>query len=152
MDRLLQRHAQLRAVINEPISHFDSPAILQARSRAMIDVLLAAGADINGRSRWWAGGFGLLDSASPELSAYAVERGATMTPHAAARLGLLNQLETLVAGDPALVHARGGDGQTPLHFSSTVAVADYLLDHGADIDARDIDHESTPAQYMIDSR
>jgi ankyrin repeat protein len=152
MDRLLQRHAQLRAAINEPISHFDSPAIVQARSRAMIDVLLAAGADINGRSRWWAGGFGLLDSASPELSAYAVERGATMTPHAAARLGLLGPLETLVAGDPALVHARGGDGQTPLHFSSTVAVADYLLDHGADIDARDIDHESTPAQYMIDSR
>jgi ankyrin repeat protein len=152
MGRLLQQHAQLRAVINEPISHFDSPAILQARSRAMIDVLLAAGADINGRSRWWAGGFGLLDSASPGLSAYAVERGATMTPHAAARLGLLDQLETLVAADPALVHARGGDGQTPLHFASTVAVADYLLDHGADINARDIDHESTPAQYMIDSR
>ncbi len=153
MERLLLRHAQLRAAINEPISHFDSPAIVQARSRAMIDVLLAAGADINARSQWWAGGFGLLDSASPELSAYAIERGATMTPHAAARLGRLGeQLETLVAADPALVHARGGDGQTPLHFASTVAVADYLLDHGADINARDVDHESTPAQYMIDSR
>jgi ankyrin repeat protein len=48
-----------------------------------------------------------------------------------------------------LVHARGGDGQTPLHFASTVEVAEFLLDHGADIDARDIDHESTPAQYML---
>jgi ankyrin repeat protein len=27
-----------------------------------------------------------------------------------------------------------------------------LLDHGADIDARDIDHESTPAQWMIGDR
>ena len=25
-----------------------------------------------------------------------------------------------------------------------------MLDHGADIDARDIDHESTPAQYLLD--
>ena len=152
MARLLQSHPELRAAINKPITSFDSPAIVRARSRAMLDVLLAAGADINGRSQWWAGGFGLLDSASPELSAYAVERGATMTAHAAARLGLLPQLQTLIAGDPALVHARGGDGQTPLHFASTVAIADYLLDHGADINARDIDHESTPAQYMLESR
>jgi ankyrin repeat protein len=26
---------------------------------------------------------------------------------------------------------------------------EYLLEHGADIDARDIDHESTPAQYLV---
>ena len=31
-------------------------------------------------------------------------------------------------------------------------VAAYLLDQGAEIDARDIDHESTPAQYMVDDR
>ena len=47
---------------------------------------------------------------------------------------------------------RGGDGKTPLHFARTIEVASYLLDHGADIDARDIDHESTPAQYMLDHR
>ena len=51
-----------------------------------------------------------------------------------------------------MVHARGGDGKTPLHCASTVQVADFLLDQGADIDARDIDHESTPAQYMVDDR
>ncbi len=50
---------------------------------------------------------------------------------------------------PALVQARGGDGQTPLHVASTVAIAQLLLDRGADIDARDIDHESTPAQYLV---
>jgi ankyrin repeat protein len=31
-------------------------------------------------------------------------------------------------------------------------MAAYLLDQGADIDARDVDHESTPAQYMVRSR
>src|SRR5205823_11456519 len=31
-------------------------------------------------------------------------------------------------------------------------ITKFLLDHGADIDARDIDHESTPAQWMIRER
>ena len=50
------------------------------------------------------------------------------------------------------MHARGGDGQTPLHFATTIDVAQLLLDHGADIDARDVDHESTPAQCMVRDR
>jgi ankyrin repeat protein len=50
------------------------------------------------------------------------------------------------------VHACGGDGQTPLHFASSVPIAEYLLQHGADIDARDVDHESTPAQWMLRER
>src|SRR5205814_7129514 len=48
-----------------------------------------------------------------------------------------------------VVHTRGGDGQTPLHFASTVEVASFLLENSADIDALDVDHESTPAQYML---
>ncbi len=149
---LLERHPELKANINEPLADFDSPVILGVRSREMLDVLLAAGADINAKSRWWAGGFGLIHSASPELSAYAIERGAIVDVHAAARLGLLEKLMELVAADPELVHARGGDGQTPLHFASTVEIAKYLLDHGAAIDARDGDHESTPTQYMVRDR
>jgi ankyrin repeat protein len=86
------------------------------------------------------------------LAAYAIRRGAIVDAHAAARLGLLDRLRELIAADPALVHAPGGDGQTPLHFASTVVIADFLLDHGANIDARDVDHESTPAQYMIRDR
>ncbi|TMQ00196.1 MAG: ankyrin repeat domain-containing protein, partial [Verrucomicrobia bacterium] len=83
---------------------------------------------------------------------YAIQRGAVVDAHAAARLGLIDRLRELISTNPSLVHARGGDGQTPLHFASTVEVAQYLLDHGADIDARDVDHESTPAQYMIRDR
>ncbi len=67
--QLLKRYPQLRAMVNEPMADFDSQAITHVRSRAMLDVLLEAGADINAKSRWWAGGFGLLDCAKPELAA-----------------------------------------------------------------------------------
>lgn len=150
--QLLERHPSLKARIDEPVEAFDSPVLTQARSREMLDVLLAAGADLDVRSRWWAGGFGLLDTADPDLARYAIERGATVTVHAAARLGLLDRLRELLQADPSLVHARGGDGQTPLHFAGTVAAAELLLAHGADIDARDVDHESTPVQYMVRDR
>jgi ankyrin repeat protein len=149
---ILDRHPQLKALINEPVGPFDSPAIVNVCSNEMLDVLLDAGANVNARSRWWAGGFGLLDSAGPELAAYAIERGALVDVQAAARLGMMDRLRELIARDPSAVHARGGDGQTPLHFASTVEVAAYLLDHGGNIDARDVDHESTPAQYMVKER
>jgi ankyrin repeat protein len=150
--QVLDRHPELKAKINGPVGPFDSPAIAGARSPEMVDVLLDAGADINAKSTWWAGGFGLLDSASPELAAHAIRRGAFVDIHAAARLGMLDRVKELIASDAGLVSARGGDGQTPLHFASTVEIAAYLLDRGAHMDARDIDHESTPAQYMIDDR
>lgn len=150
--RLLDLFPDFKARINDPIGGFDTPAITQVRSRAMLDVLLDAGADINARSKWWAGGFGLLDCASPELAEYAIERGATITVHAAARLGLIDKLRTMISADPALVAVPGGDGQTPLHFAATIEIAAYLLENGADIDARDIDHESTAAQYMVAKR
>ena len=149
---LLERHPGLKAMVNEPVGPFDSPAIVNARSREMLDVLLDAGADINARSRWWAGGFGLLDSASSGLAAYAIERGALVDAHAAARLGMMHRLRELIALDADVVHARGGDGQTPLHFAATVEAAALLLDHGAEIDSRDVDHESTPAQHMMSDR
>jgi len=149
---LLERHPALRARINEPLGDFDSPIISCARSPLMLDVLLDAGADINAKSRWWAGGFGLLHTAPPQLATYAITRGAIVDVHAAARLGMLEKLRDLVSANPQLVKTRGGDGQMPLHFASTVEVAEYLLQHGAEIDARDIDHESTAAQYMVRDR
>ena len=153
----LDRYPELKAALDAPMAGapFDQQALLIAvnkGNRATIEVLLGAGADINVRSRWWAGGFGVLDSAAPALVPFLLERGATLDAHAAARLGMREALETLLSARPALVHARGGDGQTPLHFASTVEVAQLLLDRGADIDARDIDHESTPAQYMVGER
>jgi hypothetical protein len=149
---LLQEHPEAKALINEPIGPFDSPAINAARSPEMLDVLLEAGADINAKSRWWAGGFGILDGAEPDLARYAIERGAIVDVHAAARLGMIEKLKELVGTDKSLVHARGGDGQMPLHFASTIPIAEFLLGNGADIDALDVDHESTPAQWMVKER
>jgi ankyrin repeat protein len=152
MRQLLHRHPELKAMLHQPLLAFDSFPINHVRSRAMLDVLLEAGADINARSRWWAGGFGLLDFAAPDLAAYAISRGATVDAHAAARLGMLDHLKELIAANPNLVHAPGGDGQTPLHFAASIPIAQFLLDHGAKIDALDVDHESTPAQYMLRDR
>ncbi len=154
---LLRQHAALRARINDPFPEipFDGTALLcavQRGDRALIDVLLEAGADINGRSHWWAGGFGVLDTAAPDLVPFLLERGARMDAHAAARLGRLGDLERIVRADPDAVRARGGDGQTPLHVAAGVEVARFLLDRGAEIDALDVDHESTPAQYLVGDR
>ena len=150
--RVLQQYPVLKARINEPVGDFGAPLINHVHSSAMLDAMLDAGADINSRSNWKPGSFGLLDLARPEVAAHAIQRGAIVTVHAAARLGMMEKLKELIDADPQLVHARGGDGQTPLHFASTVEVAEYLLDHGADMEARDLDHESTPAQYMLHER
>ena len=149
---LLQSSAELRARINDPAGDFGSPPIVNVRSKAMLDLLIEYGADINAKSKWWAGGFNLLQSAPLDVAQYAVTRGATVDIHAAARLGLIDRLRELIGKDPALVHARGGDGQTPLHFAANEEVAAFLLERGANIDARDIDHQSTPAQWMLGDR
>jgi hypothetical protein len=150
--QLLRLHPELKSLVREPVFAFDSPAVLHAKTREMLDVLLEAGADINARSRWWAGGFGVLDNAAPDLAAYAISRGARVDANAAAHVGMLDKLRELLDADPSLVHARGGDGQTPLHVAATPDIADFLLDRGAEIDALDVDHESTPAMYAVRDR
>ncbi len=153
---VLQRYPELTPKLNDtmPGLHFGATPLLAAvpcANRDMIDALLEAGADINQKSHWWAGGFGVLDD-DRGLAPFLIERGARVDVHAAAKLGMIDVLERLVREDEGVVHARGGDGQTPLHVAQTVEVARWLLDHGADVDARDVDHESTPAQYMIRDR
>jgi ankyrin repeat protein len=154
VQQLLESHPELRATIDEPLPDYGFGqhalfAAVQRSDRRTIDVLLRAGADIRKRTEWWTGGFGVLDDCDPSLVGFLSERGAVMNAHATARLGRMEQLSNLIAADPEIVHARGGDGQTPLHFASTIEIAELLLDQGADIDALDVDHESTPAQYML---
>jgi ankyrin repeat protein len=151
---VLHNHSELKAGLNEPLANYGDgmPALLaavQRSDRPTIDVLLQAGADINARSRFWAGGLSVLDECSPELASFLIERGAAVDAHSAARLGMLEKLRELVAADPAAAAARGPQGQTPLHYASTVEIARFLLDHGAQMDVRDLLHESTPAQHML---
>ncbi|HTK54309.1 MAG TPA: hypothetical protein VL308_20595 [Gemmatimonadaceae bacterium] len=151
--RLFQQYPQLPARINDPVFSFNSPAIVaHANDLPIVEVLLEFGADPNRRSAWWAGGFHALHSATGAAAERLIAAGAVPDACAAANLDRPDILVRLLAEDPARVHERGGDGQTPLHFARSRAVADLLLDAGADIDARDVDHRATPAQWMLDRR
>ncbi len=123
---------------------------------AMIDLLLAHGADIDRKSAWWAGGFAPIHSIfwshHESLGPALIERGATVNTHASAGLGLTDRLIEILDRDPELIREAGPDGQQPLHFAATPVIAELLLERGAEIDARDIDHESTPAQWAARSR
>ena len=155
--RVLDRFPDLKSRLDEPLAGhaFGALPIVEAAGhgdREIVALLVRSGADINAVNHWWAGGFGVLDGSPPPMTDFLLGQGAIMTAHAAARLGLLEDLERIVSADPSVVRKRGGDGQTPLHFASTIDVARFLVDHGADIDARCVDHESTPAQWMIRDR
>jgi Ankyrin repeats (many copies)/Ankyrin repeat len=150
---LLAARPALRQHINRPLFHFGAQAIVAAKDhREMVGTLLEFGADINVRSDWWAGGFGVLDGTDLQQAAWLIDRGAVVDIHAAAWLGMIDRVKEWLANDPSLVHAPGGDGQRPLHFARTKEIIDLLLDSGADINARDVDHQATAAQYKIRER
>ena len=152
---LFERHAAARAMIDAPVFPFDSPALAHFSGGddvALIDVLLEFGADPNRRTDWWAGGFHPLHGAGPRVAERLIRAGAEVDACAAAHLDRIDLLRALLDDDPARVGERGGDGQTPLHFARSRAVADLLLERGADIDACDVDHRSTPAQWMLERK
>lgn len=121
----------------------------QRNDRPMLDLLLKRGADIDGRSDWSLGSFGALDFADDETSQFLLRRGATLTAHAAARLGMASELRRIIERNPDAIQERGGDGQYPLHFAKTPEIVDILVDAGADMDARDLDHCGTTAQTLV---
>ncbi|QJR37675.1 ankyrin repeat domain-containing protein [Gemmatimonas groenlandica] len=148
---LFAQHAEFRPMINAPAFPFDAPAIVaNANNLAMLEVLLEFGADPNARSAWWAGPFHALHVATGAAAERLLAAGAIPDACAAAHLDDADLLASMIGADPACVHERGGDGQTPLHFARSRGVIDLLLRAGADIDARDVDHRATPAEWMLD--
>lgn len=150
--RVLSSSKEARETVNEPVFGFDSPALVSVAGDGdieIVDVLLEFGADPNRKSDWWAGGFHALYAARGAIADRLIAAGAVPDACAAAQLDRPDLLAHILRDDPARVHERGGDGQTPLHFARSRAVVDMLLDAGADIDARDIDHRSTPAEWML---
>ena len=149
--RIFKANPHLQRLINEPVFDFDSPALVAfSGNMNMLDVLLEFGADPNRRSNWWAGGFHPLHTATGAVADRLIAAGAVPDACAAANLDRPELLARLLAEDSRRVHERGGDGQTPLHFARSQEVVDMLLDAGADIDARDIDHRATAAEWMLD--
>ena len=148
--QLRSSRAELQKIINEPIFAFDAPALNTAGDNlGVTEALLEIGADPNRRSAWRAGGFHPLHVASPEVAERLLAAGSIPDACALAHLDRYDDLVAMLDEDPPRVHERGGDGQTPLHFARSIRVADLLLARGADIDARDNDHRSTAAEWML---
>jgi ankyrin repeat protein len=145
IDALTRAHPHL---MNAPNTR---PPLLAARSVAIAEHLLSRGANIESVSRHWAGGMDTR-SVAETVGKFLVERGASLTPHVAAGLGWVDRLADMLTADPSLIDAKGVDACTPLHFARDVETASLLLARGARIDARDEDHESTPAQWLIGDR
>src|SRR5215831_12581059 len=103
------------------------PPLSVTRSLSMAERLLALGADVKVVGQWWASGFETR-KVDTNVARFLVERGAGLTAHAAAGLGLVERLKEMLDADPALIHSKGGDGCTPLHFSRNAAVARLLLE------------------------
>ncbi len=149
--KLVRQSSAAGALLDAPLFSFGGTPLSQAlHHRSMLDTLLELGADPNRRSDWWAGGFHLLHSATGAAAERLMDAGAVPDACGAANLDRIDLLRRILDEDPPRVHERGGDGQTPLHFARSRAVVDLLLERGADIDARDVDHRSTPAEWMLD--
>jgi len=152
---LLAEHSFLKETLDAPLFAFGSPAIriaVDQKNRPMIDLLLEAGANINQRSKWEPGSFGVLDNVGEELGQYLMERGARLDVHSAAGLGKVAELRRMLDIDPSLVNKRGGDGGIPLHFAKNLEIAELLLERGADVHIRDLDHGSTAAMWRVQNR
>ena len=127
----------------------DAPAIVHsAGDRDMVDVLLEFGADVNARSFWWAGGLAALHHVTgrmvgfnEEMAAYLINRGADVDAWSSAGLGMLDRLSEIV-------NRPGRNGMRPLQYSATAEIAQLLLDHGGDIDARCMDHHGTVGPWL----
>lgn len=136
---------------------FNASAMLAAAMSGkteMVDLLLQHGASPDDGSDWWAGSFSPLITAinrkDANMTAHLIARGATVTAYEAAAMGDIVRLNAILDENPDSVNMRAGDGQTPLHLAANRETASLLLNRGADIEAKDVDHESTPVQYAID--
>ena len=122
--------------------------------RGVVDALLDNGADIEAMGAYGATPLQIVARrfsyfADDAVARYLVERGATVDIHSAVGLGGMRRVRAFVTADPDAVHATTRKGRTPLHYAHTPDMADFLLGQGADIDSRDTEKHSSPAQWAL---
>jgi len=138
----------VKAELKEVVFPYGVPPLAACRSVEMMEVLIDLGEAPKDVGKWWAPGF-QTHGIDQDVARTLVERGAQLTVHAAAGLGLVDELEAMIKEKPELVSSLGGDEATLLHFARDVATAELLLKCGVPIDARDGDHDSTAAQWAV---
>lgn len=147
---LFSHHPELAEKVNAQLFAFDSSAIFSSRNNVeMVDLLLKHGADINAKTGWSAGGFGILEDVAPEVAGPLIQRGANVDIWAAVGLDDVERVLELLDQEPKLVTAPGGDGVHPLHYAGNESMVDLLISRGAEVNARCLDHGSTPLQYRV---
>src|SRR3954471_19320561 len=102
---LLATHYEVRGAVNDPIGAFGGrPIAMVKKHLPMVDLLLEYGADLNLKSDWAAGPFGILEwDITPAEAAPLIARGAVVDIFAAAHLGMLDRVRELLDADPSLV-------------------------------------------------
>lgn len=146
--RLLAEHKPSSDVLNQGMFAFGMPPLAACGNVETAQLLIAEGADPKSAGEWWQAGFGVRTVAQ-DVASFLIQQGAPLSPHAASALGLPDELAAMIQEQPQVVHAKGGDGATPLHFARCVTIADLLIDAGAELDAIDDDHHSTPLQWLV---
>ena len=148
----ISEYKDAEILLDLPLFSFGAPAVVYARNNLpLVDILLEFGANINARSEWEPGSYGVLNETKANVVDALVERGAEWDIHAAVEHSRTDLVLKFLEDEKA-VHRRGPDGQLPLHYAQDVDMAKLLLSHGAEIDARCLDHDSTAAQYMVCDR
>lgn len=99
---------------NDPVNALDGTALDSARSRKMVDFLVAHGADVNARDR--DGGSPLHSAGTAQVTEALIDKGAN-------------------------VNALDRRGWTPLHMASDPDIARVLLAHGANVNAKTTSEE-----------
>jgi len=114
-----------------------------------VALLLAAGADPDGDNEGYGGWSPLMLAAGRPALVEALEnaRARIGFPEAVA-LGREPVVARFLDEDPARARAATPDGTTPLHLAATAAIAERLLDAGAELDAVD-DYGGTPLDRAV---
>jgi ankyrin repeat protein len=143
--RQLGQSEELCALLNAPVFAMDAPAIVYARChRAMVDVLLEFGADINARGQFWGRSLSVLDDVDSETAEYLIGRGAVpqlAAFSAAVRQGDAVKTRKLLAKNPVLKEHINRPlfsfGARPVNAARDhIEVVDVLMEYGADINLK----------------